>query len=121
MVGDNKVRFCQSCQLNVYNVSSMSRAEAEGLIVAQEGRLCARYYRRFDGTILTNDCPVGIKVLEKIRRGTKLVLAGLAAILVGKGAADALRWSVASVQGNLYSLALPQQAPPADEAGPDVS
>ena len=42
MSGDNRVRFCDQCQLKVYNITALSRAEAESLIASSEGRLCAR-------------------------------------------------------------------------------
>lgn len=32
MKGDERTRFCGSCQKNVYNLSSMSRADAEALL-----------------------------------------------------------------------------------------
>lgn len=43
---DERVRFCSQCNLNVYNLSDMSRQEAEDLITKTEGRLCVRFYRR---------------------------------------------------------------------------
>jgi hypothetical protein len=57
MQGTDKVRLCGECGLNVYNLSAMSRAEAESLVRQREGRLCVRFYRRPDGTLLTEDCP----------------------------------------------------------------
>ena len=30
-----------------------------------EGRLCVRYYNRADGTILTQNCPVGLQTLKR--------------------------------------------------------
>src|SRR6185295_16447527 len=60
MHGDDRVRFCDDCKLNVYNLSAMSRPEAELLIREKEGRLCGMLYRRRDGTVLTRDCPVGL-------------------------------------------------------------
>src|SRR5688572_5083696 len=65
MVGDEKSRFCSQCNLNVYNLSAMSEAEAERLIIEKEGNLCARIYRRADGTILTRDCPLGWRVARR--------------------------------------------------------
>ena len=64
MAGDGRVRFCSQCNLNVYNLSGMTRAEAEALLTKAEGRLCVRFYRRSDGTILTNQCPVGLRALK---------------------------------------------------------
>ena len=65
MYGDNRKRFCGECKLNVYNLSGMTKAEAENLLSNSEGRLCVRFYRRNDGTILTQDCPVGWQAIKK--------------------------------------------------------
>ena len=68
MYGDNRKRFCGDCKLNVYNLSGMTRDEAEALIINAEGRLCVRFYRRADGSVLTADCPVGwAKVKHRTR------------------------------------------------------
>jgi hypothetical protein len=50
MRGDNQVRFCKHCSLNVYNLSAMTREAAERLRRGARGRLCIRMYRRLDGT-----------------------------------------------------------------------
>jgi len=80
-----RVRHCGSCNKNVYNLSQMTRDEAEALILAQEGRLCIRYYQRKDGTILLKDCTVAVANGRKRR----LIAAGAAALL-GSGAGAAL-------------------------------
>jgi hypothetical protein len=64
MIGNNRQRYCGDCKLNVYNLSGMSRNEAENLIVNSEGRVCVRYFRRSDGTVITNDCPVGMQAVK---------------------------------------------------------
>jgi hypothetical protein len=64
MYGNARVRFCPQCNLNVYNLSSMSKEEAELLILQTEGQLCVRFYRRKDGTILTSNCPVGLRAFR---------------------------------------------------------
>jgi uncharacterized surface anchored protein len=79
MTGNDRVRFCDHCQLNVYNISELTRLEAETLIASTEGRLCARIYRRADGTVLTKDCPVGLRALRK--RISKRVAAVFAAMV----------------------------------------
>ena len=61
MSGDDRVRFCGKCEKNVYNLSAMSREEGEALVRDKEGRLCVRLYQRADGTVITNDCPVGME------------------------------------------------------------
>jgi hypothetical protein len=77
MRGDERVRFCGSCSLNVYNLSAMTRREAERLVVQSEGRLCVRFYRRADGTTLTQNCPVGLRALK--RRASRVASAVAAA------------------------------------------
>lgn len=64
MVGNNRQRYCGECKLNVYNLSGMSRTEAENLLLQSEGRICVRYFRRSDGTVLTEDCPVGWQAVK---------------------------------------------------------
>ena len=69
MFGNDRMRFCGECKVNVYNLSGMSRKDAEDLISNAEGRLCVRYFKRKDGTIITQNCPVGwakVKARAKI-------------------------------------------------------
>ena len=79
MVGDERVRYCDRCSLHVYNLSGMTRREAEALVTNAEGRLCIRYYRRADGTVLTRNCPVGLSALK--RRAARAATATLTAVL----------------------------------------
>jgi hypothetical protein len=84
MQGDDRVRFCSQCQLNVYNLSAMSRVEAESLVNAREGRTCVRFVRRADGTVLTQDCPVGLRAArQRLMRLWTAFVACLAGLLVG--------------------------------------
>jgi hypothetical protein len=68
MEGDDRARYCEKCHLHVYNLSGMSRREAEDLVQRTEGRLCVRFYRRSDGKILTEDCPVGVRAQRMAAR-----------------------------------------------------
>ena len=79
MAGDDRLRFCDECNLHVYNISEMTRAEAETLIAGTEGRLCARIYRRADGTVITRDCPVGLRAIR--RRMARSATAVFAAVM----------------------------------------
>ncbi|PYS46192.1 MAG: hypothetical protein DMF68_19945 [Acidobacteria bacterium] len=79
MTGDDRVRFCDQCNLHVYNISEMTRGQVSSLIAKAEGRICAKLYRRADGTVLTRDCPVGLRALR--RRVSKMAGALLAALL----------------------------------------
>jgi hypothetical protein len=65
MSGDNRTRHCGECNLNVFNLSDMTRIEAEQLILAHDGRLCVTYFQRSDGTVLTRDCPIGLAAARR--------------------------------------------------------
>ena len=65
MFGTDRQRFCGLCKLNVYNLSAMTREEAEVFVGRAEGRVCVRYYLRHDGSIITKNCPVGLAALKK--------------------------------------------------------
>lgn len=79
MQGDSRVRHCAECNLNVYNLSEMTRQEAEALIASREGRLCVRFYRRADGAILTRNCPKGLQAMA--RRVSRIAGAALSAAM----------------------------------------
>lgn len=86
MIGNDRRRFCGQCELNVYNLSDMTTSEAVDLINRTEGRLCVRFYRRQDGTILTRDCPVGLRALKlRVSRVKRAVITGALSFLVGMG------------------------------------
>jgi len=80
MTGDDRSRFCQHCQKHVFNLSAMSRAEAEQLVREKEGRLCGRFYQRRDGRMLTGNCPVGQH--RRRSRWVKFCAAGFAAVAI---------------------------------------
>jgi len=85
MVGDEHVRFCGQCEKNVYNLSSLPREEAEALLAAKDGTMCIRLYRRTDGTVLTSDCPVGVKKRRRRRTALAVVGGGLMAAAAAVG------------------------------------
>ncbi len=78
MAGDERVRFCGKCEKNVYNLSAMTRDQAEALLRAKEGRMCVRIYQRSDGTVLTSDCPVGVR-RARLRHRVWATMSGFAA------------------------------------------
>jgi len=61
MKGDAWVRHCELCDQNVYNLSPLTTTEAERLLSRSEGRICTKFYRRPDGTILTQQCPSSVR------------------------------------------------------------
>jgi hypothetical protein len=87
MTGDARVRFCGKCAKNVYNLSEMTRDEGEALLAKNEGEMCVRLYKRKDGTVITTDCPVGVKK-KRVGRAVALAAAafGAAGALAGVSA-----------------------------------
>jgi hypothetical protein len=94
MTGDNRSRFCSQCQLQVYDISEMTRPEAEALIAKHEGKqLCARFYRRPDGTVMTRDCFSVRRAARRAATRTVTLVAGLVLGVVGWTA-----WAFASAR-----------------------
>ena len=105
MPGGDTVRACDRCQHRVYNLSEMTADEAETLLRETEGRLCVRFYRRADGTIMTKDCPVGNQVARRRIAGAATAAAATfafasSAALLGKPRAELPRW-VQSIMNTL--------------------
>jgi hypothetical protein len=83
MAGDDRVRFCSQCRLHVYNISALTRAEAEALLQEKEGHLCTRFFRRLDGTILTQDCPIGVRSMRRWLASFLALAAAFTILVVG--------------------------------------
>lgn len=86
MEGDDATRHCDRCDLNVTNLSAMTREQAAAWVHdnAGKGRVCAGFYRRPDGTILTRDCPVGLALLrQRALHRTGKIAAAIAMLLTG--------------------------------------
>lgn len=84
MKGNERVRHCGECKMNVYNISQMSKAEAEELMHRAAGgqRVCMRFMRRHDGTVITQDCPVGVRIARRLKmKAAALRLTATAALL----------------------------------------
>jgi hypothetical protein len=82
MAGDERVRHCTACDLNVYNFAAMTRGEIGELLLRTEGRVCARLYRRADGTLLTKDCPTGLRAVRaRLSRAASATFAALLSIV----------------------------------------
>lgn len=117
--GDERVRFCAHCQLNVYNFSAMTKAEAESLLMKAEGRVCGRVYRRADGTMLTQDCPVGLRaVRQRVSRLAATAFSAVVGLFTGVGFAQQSqseakadiqhslrRYDQPAIQGTVYDQA----------------
>jgi hypothetical protein len=108
MTGDERVRFCGQCNLNVYNLSGMTKREAESLVTEAEGRLCIRYYRRADGTILTRNCPVGLTAIKRrFSSITRAILSAVLSFLAGTGVYLGLREKPSSSYTTMGVMAAP--------------
>lgn len=91
MVGDERERFCNQCTLNVYNISSMSKSDAEEFLsLRTQGRVCVQFYKRKDGTIITDNCPKGLRV---IRDKTRKMLQAASAFLTLLATSNLFAWS----------------------------
>ena len=125
MIGDDRARFCTHCQKDVFNLSALPREEAETFLRARTAEVCVRLYKRVDGTVLTSDCPVGVKR----KRLRKAIVAAVGGGLLAAGAllqmASRARQSV--VMGEMQvepcpvmggTGAIPEAPPPVETAVP---
>lgn len=72
MVGDERERFCNMCSLNVYNLSSMTRDEAEEFLqVRNDGSVCLNYVSDAEGKVVTDNVP---RPLRPLRDSLQLLL-----------------------------------------------
>jgi hypothetical protein len=84
MAGNDRVRHCGQCRLHVYNLSEMTAEEAVAFVQGVEGRACVRFYRRADGTMITRDCPVGLRAVRmRAARAMARIAAGAAFLISG--------------------------------------
>lgn len=92
MRGDERKKYCAMCRLNVYNLSDMTRREAENFLINSEGRVCLRVFRRTDGTVITQDCPVGwARIKRKVSRTATAAFALIAGFFGGVFALESLK------------------------------
>ena len=61
MAGDDRARFCRQCQKHVFNLSALTRLEAERLVREKEGGFCGRFHPRCDGRVQTADGAAGLR------------------------------------------------------------
>lgn len=106
MEGNDRVRFCSACQLNVYNFSAMTEREIRRLIQDHEGRrLCGRLYRRKDGTILTRNCPVGLRaVVRRLSRVAGAILSFMTPVFAAAQPNGYVKNNVSSAALEVYVI-----------------
>jgi len=96
MLGNDRVRFCDHCNLHVANLSAITRQEAISLVARSEGRLCVRFERKANGSVLTRNAP---PKLHHIARRVSRIAAG--------AFTATLSLSSAAAQNNLSSNSVP--------------
>lgn len=79
MDGDDRVRVCGACKHNVYDTSKLTTEEIVDLM-ARDSKACLKIYRRADGTLLTEDCPFGLRTLRRGARRVSKIAASLWAL-----------------------------------------
>src|SRR5262245_24744580 len=88
MAGDERVGHCKLCDLNVSSLDGLKRQDARHLIAKRDWRLCLRFHRRADGTLLTKDCaPLRWARLRRIAAATAgctLAFFGFASRLIAR-------------------------------------
>ena len=81
LVGNDRVRYCGQCRLNVYDLTVMTPVEIERLVHRTEGRLCGRLYVREDRRATLRDCPAGRSGI--VRRRIWKLAAAFFALAIG--------------------------------------
>jgi hypothetical protein len=114
MVGDDRVRACGGCDRPVFNLSAMTRDEAERVLAARGLTPCVRFYRRPDGTVMTTDCPTGSR---PERRRLAVVAGSLAA---GTALASPSARAEPSPQSTVATPDSTSDAPAAEPTPPTV-
>lgn len=119
MQGDDRVRFCSACGLNVFNLAAMDLEEAAQLISERSQGLCVRLHRRRDGTVLTQDCPVGRQISVKRKRAGFWGLAAGAGVFFAVGSPRQPGRTSTTPTGGTKIL-VPVRPPSSNHYGPRV-
>ncbi|HEX8651661.1 MAG TPA: ankyrin repeat domain-containing protein [Pyrinomonadaceae bacterium] len=113
MTGNEQVRFCSHCNLHVHNLSAMTRSEAMELVAKSKGRLCARFYRRPNGTVQTAPHPTQSHHIA--RRAARIAAGAFGAVLslAANGAAQTSSTAGDLLQGKVHPTARADESRPA--------
>ncbi|HEV8488142.1 MAG TPA: carboxypeptidase-like regulatory domain-containing protein [Blastocatellia bacterium] len=119
MVGSDRIRYCSECRRDVYNISRMTRNEAQALISSANGRLCVRLVREANGSTLTAEPYTGVHLGG--RRVSPIATAVVTAIMGIGGNAVAAPPAQANLPVSAYSDSVMkrtgEKAEPADSTG----
>jgi hypothetical protein len=86
MVGNDRIRVCEHCQLSVHNLSKMSFVQIEDLVAQSNGRLCVRYFQMPDGSPVVARRP---SVLLQLGRKSSRIAAGALTVAMAMSSAGA--------------------------------
>jgi|GEM_PF-2009606 len=74
MQGDNRKRHCGDCAKDVFDLSAMTKSEAELFLLSASEAPCVKLYRRLDGTVIFDNCPRGLRQIRNAVRQAGRVL-----------------------------------------------
>ena len=119
MSGNDRVRSCEHCRLSVNDLSRLTRKEATRLVAGSGGRLCVRYVRLPDGSVLAAD--TSPTQLYHIARRASRLAAGAFSAALGLGASVAAQTQTtpaghAANRLEAASTASPERETPAEPA-----
>lgn len=65
MAGSEQIRFCTECNKYVYNLSAMTRRDAEDLVATRRSQMCTRMIRDLNGGTITVDSLPPVRLLGR--------------------------------------------------------
>lgn len=108
MTGDERIRFCDHCNLEVHNISELTYARAARLVARSKGRLCVRYYRDAEGTPIIRQTQ---SKLHQIGRRASRLAAGAFSATLSLSSAAAQPAASLHANSNYSEPAAPDEAP----------
>ena len=79
MIGDDRIRFCEHCNLNVNDLSQLTPKRVRRLVTKSNSRLCIRYQKRRDGSPIIKAVPAKFHNIG--RRASKIAAGAFTATL----------------------------------------
>jgi hypothetical protein len=67
LIGSGRERYCWRCGRDVYDIASLSPPDARAVLGLDETAPPPKLYVRGDGSVMTADCPVGVR-RRRVRR-----------------------------------------------------
>lgn len=89
MEGDERIRFCAACKMNVFNISEMTGDEAAEILSKPKARTCVVMSKRDDGSIYTDNCPYRLRKVRNFLKAYAPAALAICYALFSQSAADA--------------------------------